>query len=371
MRILFDHQIFLSQPFGGVSRYFSELQKRFSFDEHCHADLSALCVMNEYVNAPMSPLWLRHGLQKNGSARKASAYLNRLYSLVRVGTGAFDILHPTYYHPYFLKALGKKPFVLTVYDMTHEIFPQHFAPHDLTSSWKKMLVEKADRVIAISQSTKNDLVRFFHVDPERIEVTHLGGDMPVAIPEQLQKHYEYLCDMRYLLFVGKRGGYKNFDLFLEAVVSLLQNDPGLRLFCVGGGAFTREEEGRLKMFKVAQQVRVFQVPDEALSLFYAHALAFVFPSLYEGFGIPVVEAFYNGCPVILSDASSLPEVGGDAAIYFDPQDKHSILQSITRVVNDPVLRSDLKQRSMARASVFAWEKTAEATKKVYQKVLGS
>lgn len=370
MRILYDHQIFLAQPFGGISRYFAELIRSLSFDPECRIDVSAFCVSNEYLNALFSFSWLKGHLRKNIFARKLSSLLNQTCATLAVRSGQFDIFHPTYYNPYFLASLKSRPFVVTIYDMTHELFPECFAVGDPTSERKRLLVERAAHVIAISHNTKKDLVRLFGVAPEKVTVTHLSGGFSSDFCSEPDSQWAFLSNERYLLFVGKREGYKNFNGFISAIVPLLTEDRSLKVFCVGGTDFTPKEQALIKGLGISDQVRSFMANDMDLMHFYRWAVAFVFPSFYEGFGIPVLEAFSCECPVIISNSSSLPEVGGDAAVYFDPHNKVSIFNAVRRVVSDSALRLELKKKILAHASMFSWQKTAEETKQIYRKVLG-
>lgn len=369
MRILYDHQIFLVQSFGGISRYFGELIHSLSCDPEYHVDVTAFCVRNEYLDAPFSYPWLKRYLRKHIFARKISSLLNRTNTTLALSFGQFDIFHPTYYNPYFLANLRSKPFVVTIYDMTHELFPQFFVAGDPTSARKRLLAEKASGIIAISQSTKDDIIRIFNISPDKISVVPLSGGFSSSRSQETAKRWKFLREERYLLFVGNREGYKNFNGFISAVIPLLEEDRSLKIFCAGGNDFTQKEQLLIKKLEADGRICFFAVNDIDLMHLYRNAIAFVFPSFCEGFGIPILEAFSCECPVIASNLSSLPEVGGDAAVYFDPHDRNSMLQTMRTVIADPALRLDLKKKSLARASAFSWQKTADLTKKTYQKIL--
>jgi glycosyltransferase involved in cell wall biosynthesis len=183
-----------------------------------------------------------------------------------------------------------------------------------------------------------------------------GGPRPGSAPE------------RYVLFVGNRGGYKDFDVLARAFAAAeLPSDVGL--LAVGGGPLTREEE-LLASLGIADRVRQTNLSDDAMPGAYANALAFVFPSRYEGFGLPTLEAMSAGCPTVLVRSSSHPEVGGDAAIYVDPGDDGALAAALAQVAGDPGLRSDLAARGRRRASGFTWVATAQATVDAYRSVAG-
>ena len=375
MRILYDHQIFDLQRFGGISRYFAELFKCMDRLQSCDASIAIKHSMNEYlknskyfkknedskylkfirfiVKEKIYNLWRRHRLKG----------INRNLSIQRLKQQDFDVFHPTYYSRYCLDFLENKPFVLTVYDMIHELFPNQFEKNDKTAINKKFLVEKAAKVIAISESTKQDLLKIYsNLSADKVEVVHLATDMMIKDVSDVDVPFEG----RYILFVGRREGYKNFNLFVKSIAPLLLQDKELFLICVGGGSFATDELEYLRKLGILNQVKQFTVNDEQLMVFYKNALVFVFPSLYEGFGIPVLEAFACECPVAVSNTSSLPEVGGEAVQLFDPYDINSIQDSLERVVMDKNLRQMLIKLGKLRLQNFSWKKTAEKTYAIYQ-----
>jgi glycosyltransferase involved in cell wall biosynthesis len=283
---------------------------------------------------------------------------------IAVRKGAFDIFHPTYYDPRCVASLRGKPFVITIHDMIHELFPGDF-PNSSVPEGKKQLAMKARRIIAISETTKRDIVRLYGIDDAKIDVIYHGnsltlpadGPRPTCLPA------------RYLLFVGNRGIYKNFRLCTEAFARLTPDDPLLSLVCVGG-PFSGPEVGLLQSLGIADKVKQMQVSDETLALAYQYALAFVFPSLYEGFGIPLLEAFSCECPVIASRASCFPEIAADAAEYFDPADTGSLLEAIKKVILVPGRAKELRELGRLRARSFTWEKTCLETLASYMRALG-
>ncbi|NUN22749.1 MAG: glycosyltransferase family 4 protein [Candidatus Jettenia caeni] len=369
MKILYDHQIFVFQDYGGISRYFYELTNVFHKQKDIYFDLPLLYSNNQYVKKA-DYLKCKSFLEaKNfrGKIRLLNFIHKHLEKKFLCKKG-FDIFHPTYYDPYFLKYVGDKPFVLTIYDMVYELFPQIFSPRDKTSVHKKLLASKATKIIAISENTKNDIIKLFGIKEDKIEVIYLGNPLCVdAMKEETATSSE--LPQRYLLFVGNRRVYKNFDIFIESISPLLKDDNSLYLICAGGGKFTSSEIANLEKSGVINKVTQCSFDDNILAQLYKNALAFIFPSLYEGFGIPILEAFSCGCPVVTSNISSLPEVAGDAAEYFDPTDKISILSIVKKVIDDHDLRSKLKYKGYERLKNFSWEKTANQTKMLYKSIL--
>lgn len=173
----------------------------------------------------------------------------------------------------------------------------------------------------------------------------------------------------YLLFVGERSGYKNFEGLIEAFASTRLAKDGFHLVCFGGGPFRDRENEKIAALGIGKAVHQVSGSDESLVQYYRNAVAFVFPSRYEGFGIPILEAMELSCPVLCANAGSMPEVGGDAAVYFDPDDISSFAEILERTVLDPDLLLDLKRRGLLRAGTFSWDRCAQETMDLYRSVL--
>lgn len=367
MKVLYDHQIFSSQIYGGISRYFFELMKNYENNNAIEYKLSLRYSNNHYLNKyndlKYKPFF------KNFSFRgkyRLINILNKKISKKFLIKGDYDIFHPTYYDPYFLKFLDVKPFVLTIYDMIHEIYPEMFSFRDRTTERKKLLAQKATRIIAISENTKRDIIRFFGIDKNKIEVIYLANSIN---PSENTNDLNIDLPKKYILFVGSRSIYKNFNLFIEAISPLLIKDTELNVVCVGGGNFKEMEKEKFKKLNIVNKIFQYPANDNILAYVYQKAITFVFPSLYEGFGIPILESFASGCPVICSKTSSLPEVAGDAAIYFNSTDKLSMLDSIQKVIYNEKLKKQLKDKGIERMKEFTWKITADKTKRIYESIL--
>jgi glycosyltransferase involved in cell wall biosynthesis len=283
-----------------------------------------------------------------------------------------DIYHATFYDPSAVLALRGAKLVVTVLDMIPEHFPDYFHTTGLygrfvTKRWiagKRKLCERADAILAISETTKRDVIAFYGIDPDRITVTHLGNRL---VSDRSEPRLSGFPD-RYLLFVGTRNTYKNFPFFVEGVAPVLANDPSLHVVCIGGGAFDTTERSLIERIGLTDRVVQHSVSDRELAACYAHAVAFVFPSLYEGFGIPILEAFGCGCPAIVADASCFPEIAGDAARYFDPKDRESLRAAVAEIIDKPVVADELRRKGRERARAFTWEATAQKTIAVYREL---
>ena len=384
MKILFDHQIFSIQKYGGISLYFSELMSQYSLNPDIDFDL-ALCYSNNQ-NIRKRPLLNNYWSNKNLfcpflnqfpfiEEHLPGSIIYRIFNNQRESERLlkkqdFQIFHPTYYNPYFLKYLQNKPFLITVYDMIHELFPMYFSTSDPIRKWKKELIYKSDFIIAISKNTKDDVIKMFGIDPEKIFVVHLGNPFESFHRGQSHDKSQNISFSKnsFLLYVGNRQGYKNFNFFVESIAGFLRKND-IYLYCAGGGSFSNKEQKMLEKLGIQENVRYIRVNDMILKMLYENALAFVFPSLYEGFGLPVLEAFSCGCPAMLSNTGSLPEIGDDAAIYINPTDSDTILEGIESLLTDEKRRNDLISRGYQRLNYFSWKKTAMQTKGVYDKIV--
>ncbi len=264
------------------------------------------------------------------------------------------------------------PFIITVHDLERICFPH--APEDPVARMEldldALAIKKADHVIAVSDNTKKDLVRHLDISADKISVIHNGVDHAVFKPNGTGK-----LPFPYVLYVGSERPRKNLETILSALARLKkQGDfPDLKLVKVGSpGRSETYREATLdfvnKLGLQDQVVFVGHVPDQELSTYYSSARALVYPSLYEGFGLPIVEAMACGCPVITSSISSLPEVGGEAGLYVDPHDVAGLMQTIAQVLRDESLRAQMIKRGIERSSQFSWTKAANATMDVYRQV---
>jgi glycosyltransferase involved in cell wall biosynthesis len=363
MRVLYDHQAFTIQDYGGISRYFFELTKQFQTYPELKISGSLLFSNNELIqgNEIFSSTSFFKGLGSFQKKTELMNLLNQLKSKAILRHDDFDIFHPTYYDPYYLKSKIKKPIVITFHDLIHEKFKQ--LDHR-TLAHKKRVLSLASQIIAVSQSSKNDLMEYYGIKDERITVVHLASS--IARREDLTADKPKID---YLLYVGNRGHYKNFLFFVRAIAPLLIKESNLFLYCAGGGSFTKEESILFQELHIQNKVTLHAGNDASLTKIYSNAVALMFPSLYEGFGLPLIEAMSCGCPIGASQTSSLPEVANDAALYFDPYDQDSILSVAKTLISNSDIRLSLRQKGFLRAQKFTWKKTAALTHQVYSSVV--
>ena len=370
MKILYDYQVFQWQRFGGISRYFFKLLNEFKEMPNIECDLALKYTVNEHLkqgyNFKKRPYAYSSNRYLKSGFYRLTKTVNMFCASKKLKKGEFDIFHPTYYERYHIHRTTK-PTVLTVYDMIHEKFHEYFEHSKETSKNKKELCEAATAILAISENTKKDLIELFNIPKEKIIVTYLSGGFEKA---KYNKSIAQFLPSRYILFVGHRGGYKNFDRFLQSIVLIMEQDKDLYLICTGAKFNTQEIE-KIKYFgkSIAKRIVHHFPNDEDFYTYYNRALAFVFPSIYEGFGIPTLEAFSANCPAILSNTSSLPEVGGEAVAYFDPYDVGNMEQVIKNVIYNEEKRTQMIDLGRERLKRFSWLKTAEETKKVYESVI--
>jgi len=364
VRVAFDHHIFAIQRYGGVSRYFVELARRLATDVAAEVAVVAPLHINHYLTQFRGQRFARgcyFPYTFRGDIRIVSL-LNRLAAPLAWRGMRPDIVHETFFSN---EPVGHgRRRVVTVYDMIHELFPEEFANAATMSAAKRAAVARADHVICISESTRKDLTRLYGLDPARTSVVHLGHSMTVDRPVLS----EAACAgrMPVILYVGQRSGYKNFRRFTQAYASSALLRGEFEIVAFGGPPFSAQESLELEQLGIRDRVRHESGADDELVLRYKTAAAFVYPSLYEGFGIPPLEAMSWGCPVACSTGGSIPEVVGDAGIYFDPNSSVEICNAIERIVTTPSLQAELRARGYLRIQNFSWDRCAAETVGVYQ-----
>lgn len=369
MKVAYDPQIFSAQIYGGVSRYVCELASRISRNPEVNVNVVAPMSVNAYLdNLPKGILKGFHSPFPYDFMRGYQRAASLLLGDIMLRSIAPNIIHETYY---FKIPLGSKSSVrvLTIYDMIHEKFESQFQYGYKTATHKAAAAARADHVICISESTKNDAIEILGIKPEKVSVIYLGFDL-MAGNDNVKTHSTIDTDKPYLLYVGARAGYKNFQLMLEAYASSYLLSSDFKVICFGGGVFNDEELLAMRKLNFkAGQIEQLSGDDQLLTKFYRGASAFVYPSLYEGFGIPPLEAMSYDCPVVCSNTSSIPEVVGDAGQYFDPYDIKSIQKAIEMVVESSELKASLIAKGKDRLNKFSWDKCANETLSIYKSLL--
>lgn len=356
MQVVFDGEIFCSQAYGGISRYFVELAAALHLQGVKSRILAGIHV-NNYIQDNDWTIGLRFpGVR--GLPRLAWP-VNEALLACNSPWARPDILHKTYYGTHLWQPKSKV--VITVHDMISE---RWHGVNDPCSRAKGHWIKRADAIIAVSKFTRTDLLDIYRIPESKVMVIHLASrDFPdesgaVAAPKG-----------SYLLHVGQRGSYKNFDRFVRAYSASRMVKREFRVVCFGA-RFSEQERRLFGALGVLDRMVQVQGDDALLAAYYRNARALVAPSLAEGFGLHVLEAMKCGCPVICSHTTSLPEVAGDTAVYFDPEDEEAIRASLeSALFNDGGLET-MAKLGKARASKFSWRKCAEQTKALYEAVCG-
>jgi glycosyltransferase involved in cell wall biosynthesis len=277
---------------------------------------------------------------------------------------------PSHYAPRF----SLVPTAISIMDLSYIHFPQLFTKHDLYQlvNWTKYSAKQAKRIFTISNFSRDDIIKTYKKRSSDVITTYLG----IKETEDLKHKAENMDELEkkfkiakpYILFVGTIQPRKNIAKLIEAFAKL--KTENLELIIVGKKGWLWEEIlAAPEKFKVADRVKFLDfVGNEDLPVLYKNAQCFVLPSLYEGFGLPVLEAMQFGCPVVTSNVSSLPEVGGEAAIYFDPESIDDMAEKIDKVVADEKLRAEMTEMGYNQVKKFSWEKTARETLKVLEEL---
>lgn len=279
---------------------------------------------------------------------------------------------PSHYAPRF----SPVPTAISIMDLSYIKFPELFKKSDLYQlrNWTKYSVSKATKIFTISLASKNDIIKEYKLSKNKVVVTYPGLKSMSNIKNQTSNMVQGRSDHQsasssYILFVGTLQPRKNIVRLVEAFSKINPKYPDLLLLIVGKKGWLFEEIlSSAKKYGANGVMFVDFVEDSKLPSLYKNAQCFVLPSLYEGFGLPVLEAMKNGCPVILSNVSSLPEAGGDAALYFDPLNVEDIAQTIDKVLSNPKLRSEMIKKGYEQVKKFSWEKTAKETLKVLEEI---
>jgi glycosyltransferase involved in cell wall biosynthesis len=283
-----------------------------------------------------------------------------IYSLKQVENNDFDIFHPTFFDSYFLPYL-KKPFVMTIHDMAPEIF--NFSKEQIRGKIKQ--ATRASRIIAVSENTKKDIIRYLNVPEEKIEVIYHG-----YVPSEVDNHTKSIIEGPYILYVGDRSiAYKNFSYFTRQIAIFLGSHKEFKMVCTGK-EFSKEELLMFNNLGIEKKIIHLFCNTSELNNLYVHAFSFVYPSIYEGFGIPILEAFNANCLVILNKKSCFPEIAKDGALYFDSdnEDKKlsTVLEDVFSMSNSD--RQNLIIKGKNRLKKFSWVKSAEKLSNIYRDI---
>ena len=379
MKVLYDYQAFTMQYFGGVSRCFCELISRFPEDVSYKISIKQCNnehLMKSNLVGKLEPVtfdkikYLQH-YQFRGHGKfwdnillrwpwfQPADKINQKYSIESLKQYNWDVFHPTFFDPYFMRYVGNRPYIITVHDMISELY----ADMKEQAKHKKEVVRKASAIIAVSENTKKDLCDILKIPEKKVHVIYHGGPKQETISEVP------LIDNKYILYVGNRNGYKMFPKLLSEFSVFYQKHSNIKLVCTGK-PFSHNEIKQIQEYKINDGVIHLRATDIELRNLYAHALAFIYPSEYEGFGMPILEAYAYGCPILLNKKSCFPEIAADAALYFNTNEDSSIsnaLETIDSYSTDQ--RNRLVEKGYNRLANFSWEKSANQLINIYKSVI--
>lgn len=360
MKIFYDGLIFTLQRYGGINTLFQALAEQLLKIDPA----TELRLFKYPQDQRLSNLYY---MAKIGT-------LMRKIDALKI-TSSASRFKPDIYHTTYFRIPDPKPAktVITIYDMIYEKYAASMAGSARIIKEKKKAIERADLVITISESTKRDILDYYGRSSKEVAVVYLAAGpefSPAKEEEKKSFRDRYRLNKPYILYVGKRNGYKNFKLLLQT----FSQWPGRREFdlvCAGGGAHWSDEEARIIGARdLTGRVKLFPALDiHSLRLFYAAARVFVYPSQYEGFGLPLLEAMQCQTPVIAANSSSLPEVLGEAGLYFELNNDAELLSCLEKICGDEGFRSAMVSKGTKRAGLFSWEKTAAETLNLYKKLL--
>lgn len=357
MRILFDEQVFLLQKRGGISRYFTELIKTFIQHPELHVEpiLNFKNTSNESVLSLSQEFSL--GISKISTPKPLQIVQSSVANTLRFPK--VDLLHHTFYSKIFWHPAFQGPRTSTHYDMIPETFHVNrlgINPH-LSKHW---YFNNVDHIFSISDSAKQDLLRSWPDVKTPISITHLGK--PDASKQDFQRIQGYI------IYVGVRGGYKDAESLMHAFAKLPQQLRG-KLEFLGGDKFTESERDLIASLGIQENATQRNVNDKELAEAYGQAHLFVFPSRYEGFGLPALEALQFGCRSILANTPALKEVAENTADYFTPGNVDELADALLIALSDRPHENPYFDSGLARARNFSWLQTAKETARVYRSLV--
>lgn len=368
MRVVYDGAIFSMQRVGGISRYFSALFKYLPDD----VDASLLAMSDHNLDTRCVCPRLRVVPIKGTSLPKVLSPVKRWLDrkqVRRVDSGLdAEVSHWTYYVGLQRRRMQRRRGriqVVTVYDLIHEIFPET-DPRGREVDWKRQALNEADLIICISETTLRDLKHWYPDVASRAIAIPLGNSIEGVTASALPPH---LCADPFVLFVGSRSGYKNFGVLVSAWLEARKKHPRLHLVVVGS-AMKPEEKSKWGLENVGAGLHVLgQVQDDVLAGLYRAAAAFVFPSRYEGFGLPAVEAMSCGSLLLAATGGSLPEIVGNGGVLFEPDNDQQLASLLCDAVEGASYLTSTREAGLERSQLFTWERTASLTYAAYRSAL--
>tara|TARA_Y100000996_G_scaffold355013_1_gene295418 strand:+ start:1120 stop:2208 length:1089 start_codon:yes stop_codon:yes gene_type:complete len=362
MKIAYDYKIFWNQKYGGISRYFTNLFKKFN-RQSLNYKVFAPFYKNQYLleleYKNINGTYIKDNIPFTSNLIK---FYNEIVCTRDINKWKPDLIHYTYYYN---KIKKKNLSIVTVYDLIHEITSSKL---NKIVKPKQNMLDISDHVICISKNTKNDLLNFYEVDEKKISVIYLGGN---HLEEGISGFPERITNnIPFILYVGSREKYKNFEFLIKGYSKSKRLLSSVNIILFGGGKLKKKEKNLLYQLKIDES-KIIQVDgnDSDLKDLYKKAKVFVFPSLYEGFGLPLLESLENNCPIACSDIPVFREILDDNAFFFNPECYESLITSLEKAIFEKN-EIEIKKKYDSLKMKFSWNKCSTDTFNLYKKIIG-
>ena len=352
--LIYDYQIFLKQKYGGPSKYFVELNKNINKN-----NFSSKIVAPFHINRHLRDSEYNRGnffFFKKFNLNSFLSKYNQYKTLKIIKKLDNPIVHSTYYNLKYLSDI-KCTKIVTIYDLIHEkLYPEKKLSDE---DDKRNSIMDADFFICISKNTQKDLIEIYNVDPKKTKVVYLSSSFP-------KEEIKVKKNKDYLLFVGNRTGYKNSDFILKALAKYEKFYKNFDLYYFGGPKFSKNEINILNDLKISNNIKHLGNDERKLKSLYQNALCLIYPSSYEGFGLPLLEAMETECPVLCCNTPALKEIGQDAVEYFEQNNEDSFIESLDKIIYSNDLKKKIKKLGLQRRNYFSWQKCAKETEQIYK-----
>lgn len=367
IKVLFDHQVFSLQNYGGITAYYEWLipnLRKFGVK----SDLSLFVSSNYQISRIKNHFFL------NISDRFVRKYLKYLYFVINTIYTYFifkfqkyDIFHVTYYEPYFLNFLGKKKLVVTIYDCAYEEMGNKQKWSDRLLMNRKKIIERADKIIAISEDVKKDILKFYNVPADKIKVIYLFS--PLGNKKIVNKNNKKLNQ---ILFIGTREFNKNFNSFIKAFKKLSDKNENIKLLCMGGGKFTDGEMQLIRKLDLIDKISWKYISTDKDTIKYLQqSIMFVYPSLKEGFGIPLLNSFACGCLAVASGIPVFNEIAKGAFVPINPKSVNNMFLVMEKVLNNTIDKNKFIKNGYRCLRKYSIDRMTTTTAKLYEDLVNN
>ena len=359
MKVLFDYRIFYHQKSGGITRYILNLSKELNNINYSNQILAPIHINNmlkefsTFFNN-VDGIYIKNKPIFSG---KILNFIN--YSFTKL---LLDKINPKVYHQTYYGTFPKSKKIIkvvTVHDLIHEKFFEDYGM-SIDNRPKKESLEQADKIICVSNSTKADLLNYYNVDEKKIKIIGHGHEHIIGLID----NNKIIDRKNEILYIGGRGKYKNFKNFIKAFISNEKIKKYFKIVCFGGGKFNLNEMNLFHEKKINDKISYIDGNDLVLARLYKSSTCMIYPSLYEGFGLPVIEAMALGCPVVAGNCKPIMETAGDAALFFNPMDVEDISQKLEASLN-PNNTNILIERGFQQIKNYKWNDCAKKTLNFY------